>query len=124
MKFLLDMPVSGSLIALLQRFGHEASHVSNLGLARASDREILARARQDEAMVVTADLDFPRLIVLAWSTGPGIILFRGGNYSEAEMASLLERVLLTVPVETLRQSICVVNHRRVRVTALPIHKSE
>ena len=124
MKFLLDMPVSRSLIALLQRLGHEAAHVSDLGLGRAPDHEILARARQDGAVLVTADLDFPRLMVLGWSTGPGIILFRGGSYSDAEMTSLLERVLVAVPAETLGQAICVVDQRRIRVTTLPIDRHE
>ena len=118
------MPVPGSLRAVLQRFGHDATHVSDVGLANAPDQEILARAREHGAVIVTADLDFSRLAALSWTTGPGIILFRGGNYSDAEMASLLERVLLTVPAATLEQSICVVDSRRVRVRSLPIRREE
>jgi predicted nuclease of predicted toxin-antitoxin system len=69
--------------------------------------------------VVTADLDLPRLLVLGGSTQPGLILFRGGNYTDAEMAVLLDRALDAVEPEVISRSICVVDRSRVRVTQLP-----
>jgi hypothetical protein len=74
--------------------------------------------------VITADLDFPRLLVLSMARGPGLILFRGGDYSDAEMASLLTRVLDAVPAGDLARSICVVDERRVRVTELPVEPGD
>jgi predicted nuclease of predicted toxin-antitoxin system len=35
-------------------------------------------------VIITADLDFPRLLAVLGSTSPGLILLRGGNYTEAE----------------------------------------
>jgi hypothetical protein len=35
-------------------------------------------------------LDFPQLLALSSAAGPGLILFRGGNYSDAEMCELLD----------------------------------
>jgi hypothetical protein len=32
--------------------------------------------------VVTVDLDYPRLLALAAAAGPGLILFRRGDWSE------------------------------------------
>lgn len=66
-----------------------------------------------------ADLDFPRLLVMSLSTRPGLILFRGGSYSDKEMTGLLERALDAVAAEVLVRSICVVDRQRVRVTELP-----
>ena len=120
MKFLLDMPVSPSLIDVLHTRGHEALHADRIGLRRASDSEILAVARETESIVVTADLDFPRLLALSAAAGPGLILFRGGNYSDAEMRELLESVLDRVRESDLIRSVCVVDRSRVRVTALPL----
>lgn len=45
---------------------------------------------------ITADLDFPRLLALSLAEGPGLVLFRGGNYSDSELCDLLERLLKTV----------------------------
>jgi len=87
---------------------------------RASDSELLAVARHEQRVVITADLDFPRLLALSSAEGPGLILFRGGNYSEAEMRTLLERVLLSVGEEILEHSVCVVDKKRIRVTRLPL----
>jgi predicted nuclease of predicted toxin-antitoxin system len=120
MKVLLDMPVSPSLVGLLHSHGHEAIHASDIGMERASDREILDVARRDSRIVITADLDFPRILALSSAERPGLVLFRGGNYSDTEMRDLIERVLKQVPLETLETSICVVDRRRIRCTRLPL----
>jgi predicted nuclease of predicted toxin-antitoxin system len=120
MRFLLDMSVSPSLAEVLARHGHEAEHAYRIGMGRAKDEELLAKAREMGGVVVTVDLDFPRLLAQTSADGPGVILFRGGNYSDSEMRSLLERVLLKVSAEMLQRSICVVDRQRVRVTRLPL----
>jgi predicted nuclease of predicted toxin-antitoxin system len=124
MKVLLDMPVSASLVDVLQAHGHEGIHAHDIGLDRAADRELLAVARRDNRIIITADLDFPRILALSSAEGPGLILFRGGNYSDAEMRDLLERVLAEVPPEVLEVSVCVVDKRRIRFTRLPLGRRD
>lgn len=121
MKFLLDMPVSPSLVDVIRSYDHEGVHASQIGKAQAQDEELLDLARREDRVIITADLDFPRLLALSFATGPGIILFRGGNYSDEEMSSLLQKVFETVLPETMSKSICVVDQKRMRITQLPIH---
>lgn len=85
MKALLDMPVSASLLSVLEARGHEGVHASQLGLDRAPDQDLLALARREGRVVITADLDLPRMLALSAAEGPGLILFRGGTYSDEEM---------------------------------------
>ena len=120
MKFLLDMPVSMLLLGVLDTHGHEGVHAHQIGQDRAPDRELLAIARREHRIIITADLDFPRLLALTSAEGPGLILFRGGSFSDTEMCELLERVFASVPSETLAQSICVVDKQRIRLTRLPL----
>jgi predicted nuclease of predicted toxin-antitoxin system len=120
MRFLLDMPVSSVLLNVLHAHGHEGVHAHQIGKDRAPDDELLEIARRENRVIITADLDFPRLLALSVTEGPGLILFRGGNYSDSEMCDLLARVLEKVRPEVLEKSICVVDQRRVRVTRLPI----
>lgn len=120
MKFLLDMPVSALLLDILKDYGHEGIHTHQIGKDRATDRELLEIARRESRVVITADLDFSRLSALSSAQGPGLILFRGGNYSDTEMCGLLERVLKEVAAETLENSVCVVDKKRVRITRLPL----
>jgi len=55
------------------------------------DAEILQSATDDDRVVITADLDFPRLPAKSGSDGPGLILLRDGNYSEAESQECVRR---------------------------------
>src|SRR5687768_13723571 len=120
MDFLLDMPVSPSLVKVVESFGFTGIHIADLGLHKSPDSEILQLARDENAIIITADHDFPQLLALSAAEGPGIILFRGGNYSDEEMRQLLERVLETIPLETLRVSVSVVDKKRIRITPLPL----
>jgi predicted nuclease of predicted toxin-antitoxin system len=122
MKFLLDMPVSFLLLEVLQAHGHEGVHAHQIGKDCAPDDELLEIARRESRVIITADLDFPRLMALSLAEGPGLILFRGGNYSDREMCDLLTRVLRKVPSEILERSICVVDRKRIRVTRLPLER--
>jgi predicted nuclease of predicted toxin-antitoxin system len=120
MKFLIDMPVSPALVDWLKERGHEGVHARDIGLDTASDSEIVTRARTESRIVISADLDFGRILALSADEGPGVILFRGGNYSEGQTRELLARVLASVSQETLAKAICVVDKSRVRVTRLPL----
>jgi predicted nuclease of predicted toxin-antitoxin system len=96
-RCLLDMPVSSLLLTVLHKHGHEGVHAHQIGKGRATDRELLEIGRCERRIVITADLDFPQLLVLSSAAGPGLVLLRSGNYSDAEMCELLERVLAEVP---------------------------
>ena len=120
MKFLIDMPVTPDAGPHLRAAGHDAIHAVDLGLARSSDDELLTVARREERVIITADLDYPRLIALEQADRPGVILFRGGAYSDREMLALLDRVLARASTLDLEHSIVVVDRKRIRRRALPI----
>lgn len=120
MKFLVDMPLSPAVAGWLNARGHKAVHAWDIGLGRAPDSDILQKAAEEERVVVTCDLDYPRLLALAGAKGPPLILIRSGNYSETEVLELLERVLRAIPEQDLARSLVVVDRSRVRKLALPI----
>ena len=120
MKFLIDMPVTPDAAPHLRAAGHDAIHAVDIGLARSSDNELLTVARREERVIITADLDYPRLIALQQVDRPGVILFRGGAYSDREMLALLDRVLARASTLGLEHSIVVVDRKRIRRRALPI----
>jgi hypothetical protein len=47
--------------------GHDAIHAAEISLHRATDSEIMAQAKEDAQMIVTTDLDYPRLFLPAGS---------------------------------------------------------
>jgi predicted nuclease of predicted toxin-antitoxin system len=123
MKFLVDMPLSPGMARRLAELGYDATHVSTLGLASASDSSLLELARREGRVIITADLDYPRLLALTEAEGPGLILFRGGNYSEQEAMDRMGRVLESVLPEELASSIVVVEKDRIRRRRLPLTPS-
>src|SRR5712691_2497701 len=64
MRFLADAGVSPKTVEFLRQLGHEAVHVRALGLQRATDPELVARAREDSSVVLTFDLDFGDVLAL------------------------------------------------------------
>jgi len=114
------MPVTPDAVEHLRRLGHEATHAAAVGLSTVSDNEILAVARREARVVVTADLDYPRLLAIESADGPAVILFRGGTYSDSEMLALLDRVLAEVPTIELERSVTVVDRHRIRRRRLPL----
>lgn len=122
MRFLIDMPLSVTLARWLTVQGHDAVHAAEVGLNRATDEEILGRARRDGRTVITADLDYPRLLAIAQVTEPSLILFRGGDWSEADVIARMHEILQVLNETDIRQSILVVDRDRVRRRRLPIGK--
>jgi len=119
-KFLVDMPLSPTLAQWLKAQGHDAVHASAAGLDRASDVVIMARAVRESRTIITADLDYPRLLALAQATRPSLILFRGGDWSDAEIITRMSDVLAGRSEAGVADSILVVERGRVRRRRLPI----
>jgi predicted nuclease of predicted toxin-antitoxin system len=119
-KFLVDMPLSPVLATWLGQQGHDAIHALQVGLDQSSDEVILERARKEKRVIVTADLDFPRLFALVHAKDTGLILFRGGNYSEQETVKRMTHLLETIPKEELPHSIVIIEKGRIRRRHLPI----
>ena len=119
-RFFLDQAISPKLGEWLRAGGHDAVHVREIGLSRAADVELVALAVQERRVIVTADLDFSRILALSRSHEPGLVLFRSGSLTDADMQSLMERVLERVPEPELHRSVVVLDRRALRIARLPL----
>jgi predicted nuclease of predicted toxin-antitoxin system len=100
--------------------GHDAAHANELSMYQSPDLEILQSAAGTGRVVITADLGFPRLLAALGSTSPGLILLRGGNYSESESRDCVRCVLMSIPQTELSRCIVVVDSERIRRRWLPV----
>lgn len=57
MRFLLDQELSPAVAALLIDAGHDAVHLQGLGLSRAPDESVMARAVDDDRGPISADTE-------------------------------------------------------------------
>lgn len=118
MKLLIDESLQQDLARILTDAGHNAVHVTDLGLGGATDNEVLARAGADARIVVTADTDFGTLLALTGAPGPSVILLRRSGRRATERARTVLAVLALVD-EQLDHG---VEQTRLRVRELPIKR--
>ena len=93
MKIIVDAQLSPSLaLWLTQTFDIEAYSVKFLGLRDARDRDIFEEARKLNAIVLTKDDDFVKLVAEKGSP-PKIIWVTCGNTSNQRMTEILTQHL-------------------------------
>lgn len=91
MRFLVDNALSFRVAELLRDAGCDAVHVREYDLGAAVDEVILARARLEARVIVSADTDFGTLLAQMQTNKPSFILFR---WPELRRADDQVRVLL------------------------------
>jgi len=77
-RLLIDAQLPPALARLLVERGHQAEHVTEIGRADMSDRELWAFALDHSAVIVTKDEDFAQMVTLAYHS-PVIVWVRVGN---------------------------------------------
>lgn len=95
MKLLIDAQLSPAIAAWVNRTFNEIEAVSvqSLGLRDATDVEIFETAKKIDAIVVSKDDDFKRLIEKSGAP-PKLIWITCGNTSNARMREILSSVLI------------------------------
>ena len=124
MRFPLDENQSPLLVGFLATFGHDAVHVRDLGLAGASDQELLDLAAGEGWVIVSGDTDFGELLARSNASAPSVILLRRQSGRRAErVAALMGANLEAVRDDLDSGAIVVFDEDRIRVRALPLRPS-
>ena len=92
MRFLLDQDVYAATARHLMSLGHDVLRVSEIGLSRATDEELLEVARSQDRLLVTRDRDFGRIVFLNrqhWAILYLRMLPSTQNVVHAELAEVL-----------------------------------
>lgn len=120
MRVLLDMNLPPRFGDVLKDAAIEAEHWSEVGAPAAPDREIMAWARQRDAVVVTRDLDFGILLALTRGSGPSVVQLRAADVAPAAIGALLVATQSRFESELNDGAIVTVQRERQRVRVLPL----
>lgn len=117
----MDQGLPVSAAERLTRRGYPSEHASRLGLAHASDPELLRVAAEQGAVMLTLDSDFHRLIALANAERPSVILLRDQGLKGEGVAELVAAVAARHERELTAGALLTVRGGTIRIRALPIY---
>lgn len=120
MRLLADMGVSLSTVQALRADGHDAIHLREEGLIRLPDAEILEKARREQRIVLTFDLDFGDLLATGTLSFPSVVVFRLRNERPEAVTTHVRSVLAQHNPELEGGAIIIVEEARHRVRRLPL----
>jgi len=116
MRFLIDANLPRSVIAAVQRVGHEVEFARDIGLGAAPDDQIAAYAHENMAAILTRDLDFADIRRYPPEKYHGIVVLRLSDAAVAqEIVSVVERFMLEPAfIRALARRLAIVDADRVR----------
>jgi predicted nuclease of predicted toxin-antitoxin system len=119
-RFLADMGISPRTVAHVRSLGHEAVHLRDDGLERLPDSAVLEKARREERILLTHDLDFADLLAAGGYSLPSTILFRLRDMRPDCVNRHLDAVIAQCSAALERGAIVSVTEGLIRVRPLPL----
>lgn len=120
LKFLADIGISTKAVAFLRTHGYDAIHLIDEQLERLSDEQIIRKAKAEDRVVLTHDLDFGDLMAASGDTIPSIVIFRLPDMRPNNVNTHLMIVLYDYK-ELLHSGVILsVTQGRIRVRQLPV----
>ena len=123
MKFLADMGISPRIVDFLQQLGHQAVHLQQQGLHKLKDPQILEKARNEERILLTHDLDFGDLLAASGAGLPSVVIFRLRNMRPEHVNRYLLKIISQYSEALEKGIIITVTEGRIRMRNLPLGNS-
>jgi len=121
-RLLLDQGLPRSTGRHLPADQWDVVHVGELGLSRATDTEILSKARETSRVCVTLDADFHALLAVAGESTPSVIRIRKEGLDAAALALLFEAVWPRIERDLTGGAVVTITDASVRTRRLPIQR--
>ena len=120
MKFVLDENIPLSLVDLFLACGFLVEHIRLTPLRGAEDKEISHYAKQEQAILITKDLEFANILLYPPGSHYGLVVLRLPYYYTAQQISeVMKRFLSEIKLEELSESITVIELGRYRIRKHP-----
>ena len=119
-KLLLDQGLPRSTVTFLREAGWDVTHVSEIGMSRATDEEIIDHAKKQQSICVTLDADFHALLAVKDAQSPSVIRLRIEGLTGEQLAELLIKIWPKIENSVKDGAMVTVTKQAVRVRRLPL----
>lgn len=113
MRFLIDVNMPKLLATQLSNAGHDVEEVYQWN-PRAEDPSILQRAKDEQRILITADLWFGNIRMHPVGSYPGIVVVRPKALQPQEAVALVTQAIETYG-ETLTGKLAILDRNRTRI---------
>jgi len=114
LRLLLDQMLDNEVAIALRAQGYDVIRVSEIGMARADDSQILQRAIHENRMLITLDEHFGDWSILPLSSHPGVIRIKANPAITRTILSVLIPFLANHTTATFANRLVIVGTKRLR----------
>ncbi len=119
-KILLDQGLPRSSVKILNENGWDTVHTGDVGLCRATDRQILEYARIEERMIITLDSDFHTILATENASSPSVIRVRQEGLNGPEFAKLFINIFPKIHDALINGAMVTVTENSIRIRKIPL----
>ena len=121
MRWLLDQGLPRTAALLLRQQNMDAVHVGDIGMASASDPEIIEIAARENRIIVTLDSDFHALLAMSGAIKPSVIRIREEGLKGAALCQLILQLWDQFSEALLQGCVLTATLKQARLRLLPIN---
>jgi predicted nuclease of predicted toxin-antitoxin system len=114
-RFKLDQNLPAEAASLLAAAGHDAMTVHQQRMTGAPDTKVVEVCRQENRVLITADLDLSDIRQYPPEKSPGLIVLRLKEQNRANQLALLRKILPMFGSTPLPGRLWIVEKNRVRI---------
>ncbi len=112
----MDSNIYYSTLDIFKELNLEALHARDVGLSRATDKEIIDYAIMNKLVLITKDLEFANRKVFSLEDSQGIILLRLPFFFKVEQVKkVLKDFLTSIKLKDIEKSLIIIKLGRYRI---------
>jgi len=119
-RILMDQGLPRGAVRNLSEEGWDVVHTGGIGLSRASDREIINYARQENRIIITLDADFHAILAVENAQTPSVVRIRQEGLKADKLADLIKKIWPRIQAQLETGALVTVTEQSIRVRNIPL----
>jgi predicted nuclease of predicted toxin-antitoxin system len=124
MRLLLDQGLPRSSAEILRNKGWDIQHTGEIGMSRATDRQILEYARDEQRIIITLDSDFHAMLAVENLDSPSVVRIRQEGLRGPELAELVDKIRSRIGQQLENGAMATITEKAIRIRKIPLHESD